>query len=158
MSLLEELVIDVEQFIRFGWQQWREKAFDQALNGAEMRALMTLARRAPASTSELAKRLGVGLSATSRVLTRLTDLDFIARSSAVSDRRRHLWILTERGQTLVAQLKQQRRDVWQQRLAVLSTDEQRQFQDLLRRLMQPDHQGSEVRNLKSPKTGPCPGC
>jgi DNA-binding MarR family transcriptional regulator len=132
-DVLEDLVIEVERFVRLGWQ-WRSHREDSMLSGAEIRALFMIFRHHPINASVLAQRLGVGRPAASSVLARLREWGYIGQESDPEDRRRHILTLTDAGQGMVESVRAHRRAAWQQHLQALSEPDQRQLLDLLHRV------------------------
>jgi DNA-binding MarR family transcriptional regulator len=75
------------------------------LTMAQLRTLLTVDRHQPATISELARLMGVGLPAASHIVDRLVTIGFIERDEDPSDRRRTLTRLSPAGQRLVDRLK-----------------------------------------------------
>ncbi|MCY0909464.1 MAG: MarR family transcriptional regulator [Sulfobacillus thermotolerans] len=132
-DVLEELVMEVERFVRLGWR-WRAKNDTPVLNGAEIRALMILYRHHAISASALADKMGVGRPATSSVLRRLRDLGYVGQEPDPQDRRRHFLTVTALGRSMVESVRTARRAMWQQHLKALSPDDQQQLLGLLKKV------------------------
>ncbi len=132
-DVLEDLVIEVERFVRLGWR-WRSHHEKSSLSGAEIRALMIIFRHHPISASVLAERLGVGRPAASSVLASLREYGYIGQESDPEDHRRHLLTLTAPGQEMVERTRAYRREAWQKHLRTLSESDQRMLGELLRRV------------------------
>lgn len=132
-DVLEELVMEVERFVRLGWR-WRAKAENAPLNGAEIRALVIVYRHSPISASALAEKMGVGRPATSSVLKRLKDLRYVGQENDPADHRRHLLTVTLEGQMMVDQVRATRRAIWEKHLKALSESDQQQMLKLLQKV------------------------
>lgn len=68
-------------------------------------ALMTLRERGAQSISALADEIGLSLGATSQLVERLVQDDFVRRTEAAEDRRRKLVALTAKGQAFLTRME-----------------------------------------------------
>ncbi|WP_053960009.1 MarR family winged helix-turn-helix transcriptional regulator [Sulfobacillus thermosulfidooxidans] len=132
-DILDELVIEVERFIRTGWR-WRAQASFSSLNGAEVRVLMIVSRHGQMSASDLADKMGVGRPATSSVIRRLRHQGYLQQEQDTDDHRRHLLSLTPKGEQMVEELRGIRRKIWHDHLQALSVDEQRILLKLIKKI------------------------
>lgn len=76
------------------------------LSMGQLKTLMTLASRQPATVSEIAETLEVGKPAASVLVDRLVQLGYAARTEDSEDRRRTLVTTTAAGSDLVTRLRQ----------------------------------------------------
>jgi DNA-binding MarR family transcriptional regulator len=76
------------------------------LTMVQLKALFVLAEDAGLTVGGLAGQLGVGKPAASILVERLVQLELVARTEDIEDRRRTLVRLTAQGQALVEQLRQ----------------------------------------------------
>lgn len=97
--------------------------FDLELSMAQFKALLALARAAPAPISSVAETLGISLPTASHLVDRLEQAGLVARTTDVEDRRRTLASLTPVGQALVAQLSASRHEHLRLWLTHMPTDE-----------------------------------
>ncbi|MCS6803009.1 MAG: MarR family transcriptional regulator [Chloroflexota bacterium] len=75
------------------------------LSMAQFRTLLTIDHTQPATISELARRMGVGLPAASHLVDRLVTAGFVERADDPADRRRTIARLSPSGQALVDRFK-----------------------------------------------------
>ncbi|GIW08486.1 MAG: hypothetical protein KatS3mg060_3291 [Dehalococcoidia bacterium] len=75
------------------------------LSMAQFRTLLTVDHAQPATISELARRMGVGLPAASHVVDRLVNVGLVERFDDPTDRRRTFARLSPAGQELVDRFK-----------------------------------------------------
>jgi len=76
------------------------------LSMGQLKTLMTIAARQPATVSEIADALEVGKPAASTLVDRLVQLGYAARAEDPADRRRTLVTTTSAGGELVARLRE----------------------------------------------------
>ncbi len=93
------------------------------LTMGQLKTLMTLSSRQPATVSEIADRLEVGKPAASTVVDRLVQLGYAQRSEDPEDRRRTLVTTTPAGSDLVTRLRQGQGDRMVRWLEALEPDE-----------------------------------
>jgi DNA-binding MarR family transcriptional regulator len=75
------------------------------LSMAQFRTLLTIDHAQPATISELARRMGVGLPAASHLVDRLVTAGLVERAEDPGDRRRTITRLSSSGQALVDRFK-----------------------------------------------------
>ena len=75
------------------------------LSMAQFRTLLTIDHAQPATISELARLMGVGLPAASHIVDRLVNLGLVERYEDLADRRRTLTQLSPAGQQLIDRFK-----------------------------------------------------
>ena len=93
------------------------------LSASHLAALATLERHGPMPLGELAAREKVAPPSMTRVVTRLSDADLVARQIKPGDRRQVLVEITAAGSTLLA-ADRKRRDEWlSSRLAELTPED-----------------------------------
>ncbi len=90
---------------------------------AQVKALFVLLQEQPLTVSALADRLGVGISAGSRVVDRLVQFHLVERSDDPDNRRRSLVRLTGHGGALINRLQQGRLDRLRRCLRQLSEEQ-----------------------------------
>lgn len=88
-------------------QQLREAVARESLGPRHMPALLALAAAEPLSVSQLAQRLGLGLSTTSAIVGQLSRAGLLERSEDESDRRRTIVRLHERDREAIRGWAQQ---------------------------------------------------
>ena len=93
------------------------------LTMGQLKTLMTLASRQPATVSELADTLEVGKPAASTFVDRLVQLGYALRAEDPDDRRRTLVTTTPAGSDLVTRLRQGQGDRMARWLEALPPDE-----------------------------------
>lgn len=124
MDVTDDLVLAIEEMIRNQRKHYRSVTGDLPISGAEMQALMMINRLAPLTVTELADRLHIGQSATSKIVKRLTDLKLTRKIVADIDQRRHVVTLSTQGQDLVQTVQHRRRAIWGAWLSQLSYEDQ----------------------------------
>ncbi|MCL4351849.1 MAG: MarR family winged helix-turn-helix transcriptional regulator [Firmicutes bacterium] len=133
MDVTDDLVLAIEEMIRNQRKQYRAVTIDLPISGAEMQALMMINRKSPLTVTELADRLHVGQSATSKIVQRLTDLELAIKIVSDTDQRRHVVTLSTKGQDLVQTVRIRRHATWGAWLSRLSPDDQVQLLIILRK-------------------------
>jgi DNA-binding MarR family transcriptional regulator len=68
-------------------------------------ALMTLRERGGQSISDLAEEIGLSVAATSQLVERLVQDDFVKRTASADDRRRKQVALAAKGQTFLSRME-----------------------------------------------------
>ena len=83
----------------------RERAWQSTdLTMPQLKALICVVRNDGATSGQIARSLGVGLSTVTGIVDRLAEQDFVTRREDVADRRITRVIATAPGQTLVNEL------------------------------------------------------
>ena len=77
----------------------------------QLKALMFVAMNGGATSGQIARRLGVGLSTITGIVDRLAEQNFVTRGEDVDDRRITRVLPTPRGRTLVDELLRYRNEV-----------------------------------------------
>lgn len=89
-----------------GVAERRERAWlDTDLSMAQVKGLMAIGKTGEPSVGDVAKELGIGLSAASQIVDRLVKAGLVARQPHPNDRRVTQCVLTEPGDTLLRQLQ-----------------------------------------------------
>ena len=92
-------------------RRMRQERNDVGLSATHVAALATLERHGPLPLGELAALEKVAPPSMTRVVTRLTDLELVARSSRPGDKRQVLVTITDHGRELLA-ADRRRRNEW----------------------------------------------
>ena len=116
---LEQFHETMHAFLRMSAPEWLQLD----LTMAQLKALFALTQEQPATVSSLGDALGIGISASSHLVDRLVQLQMVDRAEDPDDRRRTLVRLSSEGETLVARLRQGRRDRLTACLRRLTADE-----------------------------------
>jgi DNA-binding MarR family transcriptional regulator len=88
-------------------QELREAATRESLGPRHMPALLAVAAAGPLSVSELARRLGLGLSTTSAIVGQLSRAGLLERSEDEADRRRTIVRLHEEDREVIGRWAEQ---------------------------------------------------
>jgi DNA-binding MarR family transcriptional regulator len=110
------------------------RAADAPITGAGLVALRIIARTDPATTSHVARRLGLDLSTASRQIRPLEHAGLVARTPDPSDRRVALLSLTEAGSAVMTGIDDVICDAFAGALAGWSADDRATLATLVARL------------------------
>ncbi|WP_106186123.1 MarR family winged helix-turn-helix transcriptional regulator [Umezawaea tangerina] len=117
----------------------------EGVDGTTYPVLSGLARLGPATTSELAARIGLERTVTTRYATRLEQAGLLARQPHPTDARATTLVLTELGERTVGAMRERLRDVFVDAMADWTAEESATFTRLFDRL---------VTGLADPQTAP----
>ena len=109
-------------------------AAGMALDRPSYSVLFRLEEGGPARLSDLAQRLGLDLSTTSRQVHHLEVAGLVQRAVVEEDRRAALLSLTDEGKELVGRIRQAKRAVITEMLAGWTDDERKELARMLNRL------------------------
>src|SRR5205807_7740002 len=109
----------------------------------QLKALMCVATNNGATSGQIAKSLGVGLSTSTRVVDRLAEQQLVTRGEDVDDRRITRVLPTPRGRTLVDELVRYRNELIAAVLSHLNEDQLRVVEAPFNYLIQA---GAEMAN------------
>jgi len=109
-------------------------AAGMALDRPSYSVLFRLEEGGPARLSDLAQRLGLDLSTTSRQVHHLEVAGLVQRAVVEEDRRAALLSLTDEGKELVGRIRQAKRAVITEMLADWTDDERKELARMLNRL------------------------
>jgi len=109
-------------------------AAGMALDRPSYSVLFRLEEGGPARLSDLAQRLGLDLSTTSRQVHHLEVAGLVQRAVVEEDRRAALLSLTDEGKELVGRIRQAKRAVITEILAGWTDDERKELARMLNRL------------------------
>ena len=98
--------------------------------------LLAKAMREPARISQLADRIGLDISTTSRKVAELEAAGLVVRTLDPGDRRAAVVSTTDRGEELVARVRGARNRAFAQMLAGWDADDRARLADLLERLVE----------------------
>jgi DNA-binding MarR family transcriptional regulator len=98
--------------------------------------LLVKAMREPARISQLAERIGLDISTTSRKVAELETAGLVVRTHDPGDRRAAVVSTTERGDDLVARVREARNRAFGQMLAGWGAADRARLADLLERLVE----------------------
>lgn len=118
--------------------QWSDTMGKQLgpLTRPQRRFLRTIASHSGLTVSELADYLNVSTAASTRMLDKLVECQWVKRSRECTDQRQVRIFLTDDGQKALAEANQILEKSVSQSLAPLSVSEQRLLLELLRKLTQ----------------------
>jgi DNA-binding MarR family transcriptional regulator len=88
-------------------QELRDAATRESLGPRHMPALLAVATAGPLSVSELARRLGLGLSSTSAIVGQLSRADLLERAEDEADRRRTIVRLHDKDREVIGSWAEQ---------------------------------------------------
>jgi DNA-binding MarR family transcriptional regulator len=109
---------------------------EAGLTMAQMVALYVLDHLGPQSVTAIASFLNLSPAATSHLVDRLVGCGFVGRTENPVDRRHKSIAITRAGQALAARVHQERAREFGSALALLSPELQRQFTQVLGRVVQ----------------------
>lgn len=112
-----------------------------AITPVQYSLLSALARRSAADQTTLAADIVLDRTTTTGALLRLARRDLAARARSEEDRRAQRWSLTDQGARLLRSMRQPVRAAHEATLAVLSSEEQALFMQLLAKLVDADQDG-----------------
>jgi DNA-binding MarR family transcriptional regulator len=121
-----------------------ERVSEQAGVAVDRTGFVVLAKamREPARISQLADRIGLDVSTTSRKVAELEAAGLVVRTHDPDDRRAAVVSTTDRGEALVARVREARNRAFGQMLAGWGADDRARLADLLERLVEDiDRQG-----------------
>lgn len=120
---LEETVSQLGHLLREAQAAAAPAWLELELSMGQLRTIFALQTCGPTSLGCLAGRLKVGASSVSVVIEQLVGLGFVNRSVDAADRRRVALSVSDRGDDLLAHLRQARRQVLEEWLADLDDSE-----------------------------------
>jgi DNA-binding MarR family transcriptional regulator len=121
-----------------------ERVSEQAGVAVDRTGFVVLAKamREPARISQLADRIGLDISTTSRKVAELEAAGLVVRTHDPGDRRAAVVSTTDRGEALVARVREARNRAFGQMLAGWAAEDRARLADLLERLVEDiDRQG-----------------
>lgn len=121
-----------------------ERVSEQAGVAVDRTGFVVLAKamREPARISQLADRIGLDISTTSRKVAELEAAGLVVRTHDPGDRRAAVVSTTDRGEALVARVREARNRAFGQMLAGWGAEDRARLADLLERLVEDiDRQG-----------------
>jgi DNA-binding MarR family transcriptional regulator len=104
-------------------RRMRQERNDVGLSATHVAALATLERHGPLPLGELAALEKVAPPSMTRVVTRLTDLELVTRSSRPGDKRQVLVTITDQGRELLAADRRRRNEWLSARLTELPAED-----------------------------------
>jgi DNA-binding MarR family transcriptional regulator len=107
------------------------RRFDGNLSQSQLAALATIADRGPLRLSEVAHYEHVAASVATRVVASLEELGLVSRTSDPADKRASLMSITRKGRDMVADLRNERTRILEERLGQLTLDERRAIEQAL---------------------------
>lgn len=121
------------------------------LSMAQFRTLLTLDHAQPATISELARRMGVGLPAASHLVDRLVTAGLVERAEDPADRRRTIVRLSASGQALVDRFKHGPLHAMRAALGRIDADTLRSLRRGLEALVAAQQEVTEDRRRQGPE-------
>ncbi|MPZ13214.1 MAG: MarR family transcriptional regulator [Chloroflexi bacterium] len=122
-QLIEQVMQDQQQLLYLSLGSSRLPWAHIDLTMAQLKALITVACSGPLPVGQLGVALGIGKPAASLLVTALVGRGIVVRSEDPVDRRRTLVHISTRGQELVNELLQGRREAASTLLARLDDDD-----------------------------------
>ena len=110
-------------------QELRDAAARESLGPRHMPALLAVAAAGPLSVSELARRLGLGLSSTSAIVGQLSRADLLERAEDEADRRRTIVRLHDKDREVIGSWAEQALAPLRSTLERLSPEARAQFME-----------------------------
>lgn len=108
---------------------WR--SFKGELGQVQAQALSDLYENQPARTQEIADRLGIPKQHASKILSRLEETGLVESTADPSDKRSHLYVLSEKGSSLVQDHIASSNDHFLKMIESVGDGEQQRFNDAM---------------------------